>query len=65
MFFYILYVSSYSATISALITNLISEEKTTKPTFNIELQYAGKAIPYDEIVKRAKEATETEQAYLC
>ena len=32
-------------------------KKPTKPTFNIELQYAGKAIPYDEIVKKAKEAT--------
>ena len=32
-------------------------KKPTEPTFNIELQYAGKAIPYDEIVKKAKEAT--------
>ena len=32
-------------------------KKFTEPTFNIEFQYAGKAIPYDEIVKRAKEAT--------
>ena len=32
-------------------------KKSTEPTFNIELQYAGKAIPYDEIVKKAKEAT--------
>ena len=38
-------------------TKSAPSKKPTEPTINIELQYAGKAIPYDEIVKRAQEAT--------
>ncbi len=38
-------------------TKSAPSKKPTEPTINIELQYAGKAIPYDEIVKKAKEAT--------
>ncbi len=34
-----------------------SADTKTKPTINIELQYAGKAISHSEIIARAKEAT--------